>query len=806
MAIRIAHLSDLHFGPKFDLPLWEAVKAEIQKFAPSIVVVSGDLVDEPSPIQLLAAKSELRTFSAGLNARLYVVPGNHDVYKKGLASALSPRKSWFERIFFNDDTWAAEAKIAELFGEKLGFNDFYKKPSFGLHRPLRLARHAYLRGISIRWLLPKVAVQPLVQTPEGENLLIALLDSNDGGQKVGLATGQVNNKELVSLRAALDKAEKKSVVRIAVVHHHVLPIAVTSRGWNGTEPFMVLHNAGRILTVLAEHKFDLVLHGHKHVPQFARLDMMPASDTGYAIGVVSAGSAALNPDGTIEENCINLITIDPNGQIEVDSLRYGDGHAPTRDVASGRCHRYSEHLSVVKLRARARAHERHKLNCNTRFQSFEITETGDLKTTCAFDGLKALVSDHPDRRDHYVAIPPAGAFVHELLELDAEFSTPGTSIVVQHPTPPNSHGQFGVRFPEGVFTTGAKYRVSYACSNVVKMTKWECRERGSQPQQPGFGWDVEHVSIAINHPTDHLHIVLKLPESFGILVPKLHCQRCENYPNYGIDSNGDARFKGTNWVEDYRMTEFESSFLRFDPVSNDWNLSIHKPMVGYRYVLTWQTPGSDRDVGVHTETLHQRRTLLKAFIPESAKPPNRKIEQVFELLARELAKLLGRNVQDELCATDLFVYESTTQNLRHIMGYQSNGLHSYHNPEWSIPLGSGIAGASFQQSRLIAWIRDADASPFIKPLETVELTRQPGFEMRNLLSIPIFHAMPQDRHKPEPWSCIGVVSFGSSSDASKIPKLFKNGGHGIELDKEFALSNGLSHAAVSDILTMLEHA
>ena len=57
---KIAHISDIHFGPTFNVAIWQVVRAQIESFKPDVIIVSGDLVDQPSPFYLLAVKCELK--------------------------------------------------------------------------------------------------------------------------------------------------------------------------------------------------------------------------------------------------------------------------------------------------------------------------------------------------------------------------------------------------------------------------------------------------------------------------------------------------------------------------------------------------------------------------------------------------------------------------------------------------------------------------------------------------------------------------------------------------------------------------
>jgi hypothetical protein len=41
MPVRIAHLSDIHFGGNFDGPTWNAVRNAVRLFNPNLIIVSG---------------------------------------------------------------------------------------------------------------------------------------------------------------------------------------------------------------------------------------------------------------------------------------------------------------------------------------------------------------------------------------------------------------------------------------------------------------------------------------------------------------------------------------------------------------------------------------------------------------------------------------------------------------------------------------------------------------------------------------------------------------------------------------------
>jgi 3',5'-cyclic AMP phosphodiesterase CpdA len=85
----IVHISDLHLGSAHFLPeVLEDAMDEIKSLKPEIVIVTGDLTAEGYPFQFEDAKKCLEKIS---DARMLIVPGNHDSYNVGYLH--------FEKIF-----------------------------------------------------------------------------------------------------------------------------------------------------------------------------------------------------------------------------------------------------------------------------------------------------------------------------------------------------------------------------------------------------------------------------------------------------------------------------------------------------------------------------------------------------------------------------------------------------------------------------------------------------------------------------------------------------------------------------------
>lgn len=83
--LRVAQLSDLHFGPRTPLSLIRAAIEEANRFEPDLVVLTGDYLTRRAE-----DVSTLRDHAGGLLAPTVAVLGNHDVWvdPEGVAEAL----------------------------------------------------------------------------------------------------------------------------------------------------------------------------------------------------------------------------------------------------------------------------------------------------------------------------------------------------------------------------------------------------------------------------------------------------------------------------------------------------------------------------------------------------------------------------------------------------------------------------------------------------------------------------------------------------------------------------------------------
>ncbi|NUQ94886.1 MAG: metallophosphoesterase [Gemmatimonadaceae bacterium] len=97
--LRIVQISDLHVGPHIPRSFLARVRREIERFAPDLVAVTGDLVDDRSEDVAIYAR-----FFGDLQAPLgvFAIAGNHDVYAGWDAVAGELARLTNEIVLVND--------------------------------------------------------------------------------------------------------------------------------------------------------------------------------------------------------------------------------------------------------------------------------------------------------------------------------------------------------------------------------------------------------------------------------------------------------------------------------------------------------------------------------------------------------------------------------------------------------------------------------------------------------------------------------------------------------------------------------
>jgi 3',5'-cyclic AMP phosphodiesterase CpdA len=306
--IAIVHLSDVHFGPTHrfdpvrtasgDVPserdyptLLEKLQEELGQETldcPVIVVISGDLAQTGAVDELERAEEFVRGLAEsnvlgatpGLS-NVILVPGNHDVTFD--RPALGHRwQQWVElhnrlRVSNVDRNKPSELDAVEDRVDELG----------AIFVTLNSAVHV-----------------------EKDNLKEQI-------------RGRIEDRQIDRMKKRLeeiDPVRREEAIRIAVIHHHpvLIPDLVEpSRNYDA------VHNAAKLLTVLRQFGFHVLLHGHKHHPHVFTEDSVSAfrKSESRPILIVAGGSVGSRELPERCGNCYNRIDIKWNPDADQTRIR-----------------------------------------------------------------------------------------------------------------------------------------------------------------------------------------------------------------------------------------------------------------------------------------------------------------------------------------------------------------------------------------------------------------------------------------------------------------------------------------------------
>jgi len=292
------HISDLHFrapsDPEYDDSLSPQSLVRIieellarNSFRPKCIVASGDFTTTCQHEEFAQARTFLRLLSNSMGldrSALVVVPGNHDV-------------NWSEQ---------AKSRLAGFSGYENFFHSV--RPQYDSD------------GTS--WFT--------CQWHDG-NIFVLGLNSCLIEAKNTHGVGYVDPDQLRDAKEQYATLWSSCATRIAVLHHHVVPVAYNSYDPTRVPDGSIVLNTEQVISWLLENRFDLVLHGHKHVPFFAgekrylRERESSASDEAELI-VIAAGSAgaSLKDIGEVRQRSLNLLEVNES-EVRIRSLTYGEG-------------------------------------------------------------------------------------------------------------------------------------------------------------------------------------------------------------------------------------------------------------------------------------------------------------------------------------------------------------------------------------------------------------------------------------------------------------------------------------------------
>jgi hypothetical protein len=191
-------------------------------------------------------------------------------------------------------------------------------------------------------------------TGDNHDLLVVTANSaselshTEADAKAGKGYACVHPRTLLDLEERIQQHLSEPQMRVFVMHHHLLPFYDLSwkDRYDGSAPpspadRTMISNSGQLQDWLARNKFDIVLHGHKHVSH-TRRDVLQSGRDGVErdIVVVGAGSAGVYRKELLQTmgHEYNLLTLRAGARrkwrVRVDTRRVsGDIRRPANGQA-----------------------------------------------------------------------------------------------------------------------------------------------------------------------------------------------------------------------------------------------------------------------------------------------------------------------------------------------------------------------------------------------------------------------------------------------------------------------------------------
>jgi len=688
----IAHISDLHLSTDDARGVFDLLEDDISNFAPAVILVTGDLVDNPVFDDLVTVRDRLVKLCKAVNidhqSRLIVVPGNHDYRWFGLFNWESVKKDTFGQIF----------------------------PDWDSPRFIKVDRRY---------------------------LAIFGFDSNTNDPKVNWARGRVGEEEYSRFNKIFTKLRSDNssafddAYKIALLHHHPLPIPDTEiDALKEKDAFLSLEDAGTFMREMVEKKIDLILHGHKHCPFFARVKFATESYGEREITIVGAGSASKSNPG-LYGNGYNIIRLKVDGTIDVEQ-RYRH---------TGNFRRFLRPTPILSYEGfRNRFYEGalgpSVLAVESMVFNVSIDQVGDCEFIEEFRNLR-VKEGKPDRN-------------HLPVDYETKPGTFGKSVAVVTRTggfadprwSPDSdsfgsHLKGQIRFSRPInFDTGpVSFDVSYVCFNAFALTL-EQHKRVYGDEKPEF------YTTKVNYPIGTLLITIHYPSSIRAAAFEVVVQ----------DENDNHNAHEEAWCREH---------LHVSELTRTGTLVVPRPLISHYYGISWQLPS---ELESKRETFSPAvqgcarliQSKLVSLNPSNAPTSmeNNLLREAFQSFRTQLHELYPSIDQAENLDLCLMVSDERASKLRHVAGIMSQEYW-----DWSLYEGEGVAGRAYKLNSALLYVRSRvlpEKDWYIAP---------PGSASPHevVFSVPLRY--PSDRE--DGW-VVGVLTVASTSTASSLLRLYNN--------------------------------
>lgn len=733
--VKIVQISDLHMNRNVRSEVTGMLKQIVCKLSPDILIVSGDVANQPVPWQMKKAARFIREIQKACETnrpllRTIVIPGNHDFKYWGNAGLRRVTRTPFELYF----------RRAAL---DHGF--FWR------------CWESFKLRLNAIWWKGRVMREPVVFESFPEKVGLAIFAINSNSLDEMMAGGKVDSSDLQSLYAQLDQQSSISqfpfVYKIAVVHHHPAPIADAPSDAISRvqDSFMIFYNAGLFLRELSRRGFNLVLHGHKHVAGFSRIGC-EFPDLGRTVLPVAAAGSACHPHPDDSRgHHLHFVEIYDDDTAHLTSWFFSADVERKPETVT-----YSlDTLADVRRRRCAIFAACRKYSCREVIKVVEITADGYTSVRIDQNGCKVVPGESLDSiplslttgRPSYIRglSVPAGssAFAGITSPQQNIYAVKGTLRLGQRHTPES-----------GLFD----YSYCYRLMNGHALNADEFARHYN-----GTNLESEYASVSCEGACDQLVLKVGFPPKYEVGL--LEFQASAEYvpaPLQGVD---DERFDRGETTPHDDETDRVRGYLKIE--REGAVLTCPEPVPGLIYKICWTfrrlADPPPPDLAAYSAVAAAKDRLLAMASRAKSAPVSSADWVRARSILDDLVNDINASTAPEALHVSVMVFDDASKRLRFVCA----NADPQDLPTGDFISGEGCAGFVFEKARNLLYHPARDALGYFIHSNEWSDPKQIQ-EPTVLMSFPWIHNI-EDSQKP---IVIGVVNVSSFVSTSKFLPLF----------------------------------
>ncbi|HST21350.1 MAG TPA: metallophosphoesterase, partial [Blastocatellia bacterium] len=602
----------------------------------------------------------------------------------------------------------------------------------------------------------KDSFRPIFQPSLG--IYVFAFDSNAIERGINLATGLIEKNDLLDFFDFVQELrankvnEWNSYTKIALLHHHPMPIAETEgKGFLEQPGFLLLKNAGQFMTSMVKSRVDIVLHGHQHYPAFSKASFPTNNGFEHLMTIIGAGT--VGAEARNYSRSYNLITVTDSREIHLErrwltgaeyqmTFKVPVKTNPIQTDEGARQALFETQAAKAEAKLRVKKFSRH----------YVIKEgSGDADLYERFEGTTAY-SKKLDRFD--TEIHSVSGFFYT-----PEYDSPDGQNITWHW---KEKGRIGPKREAWISfdppITKENPIIYNRHSKAYNLFHFNQKEREDATDGK---WSEEYIEIAIQNAFDLLVVTVTFPEGH---FPEKFYRMVHNDKCY-------RKAHDETCIRDSKEEEyFNLNFSKFKGAKTI-SISLQKPLPGYTYLIYWSLPNMEEDERPLDPTVRGRAADLVEKLLQ-LKSPNNSHEKAVQLWLENMrtdiiTSQLWRDLPpgDDKLEISLYAYDNDKKGLICVAASfpdQTSGIAT-----WSKVIKSGqtLIGAAYRRKEPMLF------SPLANPAhdEAEYINRVPEDWRAASLKQPYTAICVIPLMYPLPKGCkVAVLTFATRSKLSRL--------------------------------------